>query len=660
MIIATAGHIDHGKTSLIKALTGTDTDRLPEEKARGISIDLGFAYLPLGNGQLLGFVDVPGHERFVRNMLAGVCAIDYALLVVAADDGPMPQTHEHLNILALLNVTRGAVVISKTDRVAQTRVQEVGEQMGAMLDGVFSERFPILPVSMRSGAGIDALRSLLTEEAARQVARRASGQHFRFAIDRAFVLSGAGTVVTGTVFNGQVKANDKVLVSGHDEEVRVRSIQIHGSPASAVDAGQRCALNLSGVHIDTVGRGDWVLDPAIHNPGARMDVRISLIQSESQPLRHWTPVHLHMGSADVTARIVVSGGKSIAPGTSAFAQIILSRPVCALRLDRFILRDQSATRTLGGGVVLDPLAGPLRRRDPSYPARPAALEKAAEQSAFSELVGILDDGVDLDWFEKICGLTQESADYIYAQTDLLRIGKTGRFGMSPARYAALRKIIVEAVMQSHLGHSEAGKEVDLLRKSLAPTMSPDIFQWVMRELVGTGDIAMVGARAQLPGHGPSTRPDDDTLWQAVGPVLDAAEFMPPPAHQLAVQLGLHDDVLLNFLGRMAGMGKVVKVTPDRFYPRGTLATMAALARAMAKASPDGSFTVAQYRDASGAGRQAVINVLEFFDGLGITHRVGGARRLGRDYVPIFGSGAPVTALPARAARPEQEGQCSHD
>ena len=660
MIIATAGHIDHGKTSLIKALTGTDTDRLPEEKARGISIDLGFAYLPLSNGQLLGFVDVPGHERFVRNMLAGVCAIDYALLVVAADDGPMPQTYEHLNILALLNVTRGAVVISKTDRVAQARIQEVANQMEAILDTVFPGRFPILPVSMRSGAGIDALRSLLIEEAARQVASKSSSQHFRFAIDRAFVLSGAGTVVTGTIFNGHIKANDKVLVSGHDAEVRVRSIQIHGSPADAVGAGQRCALNLSGVHIDTVGRGDWVLNSAIHNPSARMDVRISVIQSESESLQHWTPVHLHIGSADVTARIVVPRGKSIAPGTSAFAQILLGRPACAIRLDRFILRDQSATRTLGGGVVLDPLAGPMRRRDPSYPARLAALEKATEQSAFSELVGISDDGVDLDWFEKICGLTEERAAEIYAQTDLLRIGKSGRLGMSPTRYAALRKSIVEAIMQSQMSHPEAGRKVDLLRKSLAPAMLPDIFQWVIRELVSTGSIEMEGARAQLPGHGPSARPNDDTLWQAVGPVLDAAGFMPPSAHQLAVQLGLRDDVLLNFLGRMAGMGQVVKVTSDRFYQRGTIARMAVLARTMAKASPDGSFTVAQYRDACGAGRQAAINVLEFFDGLGITNRVGSVRRLGRDHVPIFGSGLPVTALPARAAPLEQEGQCPHD
>ena len=649
MIIATAGHIDHGKTSLVKALTGVDTDRLPEEKARGLSIDLGFAYLPLQDGQLLGFVDVPGHERFVRNMLAGVCAVDYALLVVAADDGVMPQTLEHLHILGLLNVMRGAVAITKIDRVEPQRVREVAGALQRLLAATMPTSFPIMPVSTRSGAGMVELRSFLIGEAAKQVPRQSTGEYFRLAIDRAFVVSGAGTVVTGTVFAGSVRPNDKVLVSSHGAEVRVRGIEVHGSPAREVAAGQRCALNLSGIHADAVGRGDWVLHPAIHNPSTCLDARISLLPSESQLLKHWTPVHLHIGSAETMARVVIPGRKSIAPGTSGFARIVLSRPICALRLDRFILRDQSATRTLGGGVVLDPLAGPLRRRDSSYPARLYALEQATPQAALAGLIAVSDDGVDLDRFEKYCNLTPQRAAALYAGADLMQIGKNARVGMSPTKYAALHQSIVEALAQFHLSQQVAGQKVEPLRRALSPGMTADAFQSVLRALADAGGIEMDGATVRLPGHGASARPDDEKLWQAVAPVLEAAGFMPPSVRQLAVDLGLREDILGNFLRRKAGTGQIVKVTEDRFYLRATIARMASIARAIARTNPERSFTVAQCRDASGAGRQSVINVLEFLDRLGITQRAGDVRRLLRDYVPIFGAGLPATEPPGPVA-----------
>ena len=645
MIVATAGHIDHGKTSLVKALTGVNTDRLPEEKARGISIDLGFAYLPLQDGQLLGFVDVPGHARFVRNMLAGVCAIDYALLVVAADDGVMPQTLEHLHILGLLNVMRGAVAVTKIDKVEPQRVHEVAGALQKLLVATMPTDFPIMPVSARSGSGMAELRSLLICQAAKQVPRESTGQYFRLAIDRAFVVSGAGTVVTGTVFSGSVRPNDKVVVTSHGAEVRVRGIQVHGSPAREVAAGQRCALNLSGVHADTVGRGDWVLHPAIHNPSTCLDARISLLACEPQLLKHGTPVHLHIGSAETMARVVIPAGKSIAPGTSGLARIVLSRPICALRLDRFILREQSATRTLGGGVVLDPLAQPLRRRDTFYPARLAALEQATPQAALAGLVAVADDGVDLDRFEKICSLTPQGAAALYAGADLMQFGKNARFGMSPTRYAALHRSIVAALAQFHLSQQGTGQKVELLRRALSAGMTADAFQSVLRALAEAGGIEMDGATARLPGHGASARPDDEKLWHAVAPVLEAAGFMPPSVRQLAINTGLREDILGNFLRRKAATGQVVKVTEDRFYLRATIARMASVARAIAQTNPEGSFTVAQCRDACGAGRQSVINVLEFLDRLGITQRAGDARRLVRDFVPIFGAGLPATAPP---------------
>src|SRR4051812_31858492 len=262
MIVATAGHIDHGKTLLVKTLTGVDTDRLPEEKARGISIDLGFAYLPVDGGGLIGFVDVPGHERFIRNMLAGVCGIDFAVLVVAADDGVMPQTIEHLHILDLLHIKRGAAVITKSDRVDAARLSEVESQVQALLAPTQLKDARVLAVSAVTGAGIDELKAILVAEATGASRRARAGEYFRYAVDRTFSVSGSGTVVTGTVFNGSVKTGDRLVISPAGLEVRVRGIQIQGKAAERAAAGERCALNLTGADLASVHRGDWVLAPA--------------------------------------------------------------------------------------------------------------------------------------------------------------------------------------------------------------------------------------------------------------------------------------------------------------------------------------------------------------------------------------------------------------
>ena len=327
MIVATAGHIDHGKTLLVKALTGVDTDRLPEEKARGISIDLGFAYWPLAGGGLIGFVDVPGHERFIHNMLAGVCGIDFALLAVAANDGVMPQTVEHLQILSLLGIRRGVVAITKTDRVDPARVAQVEAEVQSALAGTALAGIALLPVSAVTGAGIDALRRTLVAAAEGHAARYREGQHFRLAIDRAFSVTGSGTVVTGTVFNGEAKPGDQLMVSPRGAPVRVRGIQIRNDAAERAQAGDRCAINLAGIEASAVARGDWVLAAAIHAPSQRMDVRFTLLATERAALAHWTPVHLHLATADVMARVAIRGSGAIAPGTSARAQLVIEAPI---------------------------------------------------------------------------------------------------------------------------------------------------------------------------------------------------------------------------------------------------------------------------------------------------------------------------------------------
>ncbi len=368
MIVATAGHVDHGKTALVRALTGVDTDRLPEEKERGLTIDLGFAYHPLDADHVLGFVDVPGHERFVRNMLAGVGAIDLALVVVAADDGVMPQTREHTAILDLLGVSECIAVVSKVDRVDAARAGEVSGEIDALLAATGLRGAEVHRVSALSGAGVDALAGALRERALGLAARAASGR-FRLCVDRAFMLRGSGLVVTGTVHAGVAATGERLVVTPGGFEARIRGIHAQDRPAGHARAGQRCALNLAGRDIaaGAVARGDWIVDRALHAPTDRIDVRLHVLPGEPRALRHWTPVHAHLAASHSTARVAVLGAGSIAPGESGRVQIVLDRPMHALAGDRLVIRDQSATRTMGGGAVIDPFS-PKRGR-----ARPARL-----------------------------------------------------------------------------------------------------------------------------------------------------------------------------------------------------------------------------------------------------------------------------------------------
>ena len=365
MIVGTAGHIDHGKTALVKALTGVDADRLPEEKARGITLDLGYAYVPAASGEVLGFVDVPGHERLVHNMVAGVTGIDFVLLVIAADDGPMPQTREHLQIVDLLGLRRGAVALTKIDVVDAARLEAVRRDVQDLLRGTTLEGAPVFPLSSRTGAGVEPLQRHL-EQAAASGVHAASRGGFRLAIDRCFTLKGAGVVVTGTVHAGSVKVGDELVLSPPGLRVRVRSLHAQDRPADLGQTGQRCALNLAGPGFEKalVRRGDWVVSAPLHVPVQRVDVQLRLLASEARPLAHWTPVHVHLGAADLTGRVALLESETLAAGAGALAQLVLDRAIGALAGDRFILRDQSAARTLGGGVVLDPFPPQRGRRLP--------------------------------------------------------------------------------------------------------------------------------------------------------------------------------------------------------------------------------------------------------------------------------------------------------
>jgi selenocysteine-specific elongation factor len=630
VIVATAGHVDHGKTVLVKALTGVDTDRLAEEKRRGLSIDLGFAYAPLPDGSVLGFVDVPGHERFVRTMVAGVTGIDYALVVVAADDGPMPQTQEHLAILDLLGVSEGAVAVTKIDRTSRATVAETSAAVAALLSPNSLAGAALFPVSGITGEGLPALRRHL-EEAAARVGERRAGGHFRLAIDRCFTIEGTGLVVTGTVFSGRVDRGDRLVLSPLGEPVRVRGIHAQNRAAKTGRAGERCALNIVGPDVSraTVHRGDWLLDERIHAPVTRLDAVVRVPAARDRPLKHWSGVHVHLGAADVTGRVALLEGRAIAPGGRGLVQVVLDHALGALKGDRFILRDRSARDTLAGGHVIDPFAPSRGRAKAERLALLGAMETDDPAAALARMLDSAAGAVDLSRFALAWNLAQAEADAVYKAMAMVHIQDAGGpVALSPRRWEALGRETLEAAGKRHRSAPErSGGTDEELRKALTDQVSPAVFASVVSGLVAEGALVRAGLRLRLPAHRPRMRANDAALWERTKPLLAGRGLRPPRLEELARSLGVSVGTVEKLLARAANLGVVFKVSANRFYLAGTLSELADIAEGLAAEAADGQFTVLAFRDRSGIGRNVSIEVLEFFDKSGFTVRLGNTRRI---------------------------------
>lgn len=639
MIVATAGHIDHGKTLLVKALTGVDADRLPEEKLRGMTIDLGFAYKHFAEDAVLGFVDVPGHEKFVRNMLAGVGGIDFALLIVAADDGPMPQTEEHLAILDLLGVSVGAVALTKIDRVPPERAEEAALEIEALVAGTTLEAAPVFPVSSIAGDGIPELRVHLEREA-QSIAARSDSGNFRLAVDRTFTIAGAGLVVTGTVYSGQVAVGDRLQLSPAGLAVRVRAIHAQDRKAEAGLAGERCALNITGADIDkdAVHRGDWVLAEPAHAPTRRADALIRILNTEPRSFRHWTPVHLHLAAAAVTGRIAILEGGSIAPGDSGLVQLVLDAPVGALAGDRFILRDQSARRTVGGGRIIDPFSPARGRARPPRLALVRAMAQADPATALTETLALTPGGVDLNRFAQARNIAPDEAEALWEAVDMMRLGGArDAVGIARPAWDELRDAVVAALRDWHRQRpDQPGPEEDRLRRTLPRATAPVVFGAALLDLLSEKRIARDGVYLTLPGHRAAFSDADTALWEKVEPMLTEFGLRPPRVLEIAEEVGLDGRATERFLARMARAGMVVKVADNRFFLPDTVLTLARMAEAMAGEAADGMFSAGGYNKRSGLGRNLAIELLEFFDKRGFSQRTGDGRKLVAGADEIFG------------------------
>ena len=626
MIVGTAGHIDHGKTTLVRALTGVDTDRLPEEKQRGISIELGYAFLDAPPGRRIGFIDVPGHERLVHTMLAGATGIDYALLLVAADDGVMPQTREHLAVLSLLGLQRGAVVLTKCDRAAPERVQAVAAEARALLQATALADAPLFETAAHNGQGIDTLRGALQDEAQRDIQRGDAAAAFRLAVDRAFTLDGVGTVVTGTVHAGRVSVGDELLLTPGEPRARVRSLHAQNQSVSEALAGQRCAVALAGIDKAAVQRGQWLVAPAVQLATERLDATLTLWHDEARPLRSGTPVHVHVGSASVMGTVALLDGDALQPGASARVQLVLRSPIGAWHGDRVVLRDAAASRTVAGGRVLDPFAPARYRRTAQRLAELAALalDTPAERSA--ALLAVAPQGVDMHKLARAQGGVLPALP-----EGTLRHGDVhGDWALHPLHVQAAAERVLQALAAFHGSHAEElGPDVARLRRLALPRLPDALWRPLLARLQSAGQLLLRGAFVHLPEHGVRLSATEQRLAQKAAPALAAAGFEGAWVRDLARDSAEPEALMRVTLARLAQRGELHQVVKDLYYPPATLARLATLARQVA-AEQQGVVRAAAFRDATQLGRKRAIQVLEHFDRIGLLRRVGDEHRLRAD------------------------------
>lgn len=647
MIVGTAGHIDHGKTTLVRALTGVDTDRLPEEKQRGVSIELGYAFLdspglgplvgpldadgavpPEGSaglgaarrpaGTRIGFIDVPGHERLVHTMLAGATGIDFALLLVAADDGVMPQTREHLAVLSLLGIGRGLVAITKCDRADAARVQAVKDEVVALLERTPLAGVPVLPVSAHTGEGLAALKDAVFQAANGTGAHAREAEAFRLAVDRAFTLDGVGTVVTGTVHAGRVNVGDELQLVPGNRRARVRSLHAQNRAVTTAQAGQRCAVALAGVDKHEIERGQWLTEPAMALATERVDVELTLWHGEARALRSGATVHVHLGSASVLAAVAVLDPPALEPGQSGRVQLVLRKPLGAWHGDRVVLRDASASRTLAGGRVLDPGAPVRYRRTPQRLSELDALSLPTAQERLAALLAVAPQGLDLRRFAAAQGtpvgdLPPDVLRHTDAHTDL---------ALGAAQTTQARERVQQVLATYHASHTEElGPDSARLRRLALPRLPEALWRALLARLQAAGQVQVRGAFVHLPEHGVRLSATEERLAQKVATPLLAAGFEGAWVRDLARDGGEPEALVRVTLVRLAQRGELYQVVKDLYYPPATMARLSAIARRVA-AHNGGAVAAAGFRDATGLGRKRAIQILEHFDRIGLLRRVG--------------------------------------
>ena len=630
LILGTAGHIDHGKTSLVKALTGIDTDRLKEEKARGITIELGFAHLDLPGGITFGIVDVPGHEKFVRAMVSGVAGMDLVMLVIAADEGIMPQTREHLDILRLLGVKNGLVVLTKRDLADPDWLDLVTEEVREFVAGTFLEASPIIAVSSKTGEGMEELKRELTRMAELAATKKREGS-FRLPVDRVFTVAGFGTVVTGTLLSGEIKTGDELELLPGGLTGRVRSIQAHGVKSDIGQAGQRLAVNLQGIDLDQVARGDVVVPRGLFRTTRRVDVRLNHLAAAPRDLRHRSFVRLHAGTREVSAQVILLDQDLLSPGSSGYAQLRLAEPMLLVSGDPCLIRVASPAATIGGGIVLDPFPPARRRRSSEALSLLASLDAAEHLRTCGLIVTqSLLSGVSLEEIVLRSGIprkqTEAALQNLLASGEILQMTREPRIFLAAGAVDILKKTVVDelaAFMTANPLVSGIGKEE--LKTRLPRRSDQRFFVLLLSDLEKDGRLVPDRDIVRLAPSLRQSLPGNRNASERISALLAQNGLEPPTVKELMELLEAPEKDIRNHLAILSREGSIAKVSADIYYDATVLMTLQD--QLVSYLRGRGEITPSEFRELTGLSRKFMIPLLEYFDSRKITIRTGDKRVL---------------------------------
>jgi selenocysteine-specific elongation factor len=619
-VIGTAGHIDHGKSALVKALTGIDPDRLEEEKRRGMTIDLGFAYLDLPSGRRAGIVDVPGHQRFLKNMLAGVHGIDAVLFVVAADEGPMPQTREHLAIIDLLDIRHGVVALTKSDLVDQEWLQLVTQDVAGLIEGSVLRGAPLVPVSSLTGSGLDQLSSALDQVLASTSPRPDSGRP-RLPVDRSFAIAGFGTVVTGTLIGGAIRVGDELSVLPGGRRVRVRGLQQHNQSVEEARPGSRTAVNLAGTDRSQVSRGDVLAPAGSLVPSRRIDAHLSVLPDVSQPVKHRAQALLYHETAEVMVELLLLERDELTPGSGGWVQIYSSRPLAARAGDRFILRRPAPPETLAGGVFVDTAARRHRRGDPELIQALTLRQRGDPAEAVLQEVSSHTFGLSDAELSQRLGMLLDSIEP--AAASLVASGSALRLGPALVSAEAWRRLSQRALTTLDVHHTAHPLRWGMPREELkSRTGIPlETFNHALARWLGDGLVIERGGELALVGREPKLSSQQRAVADALVAELASAPYSPPPLSELIERHHLTPSLIAYLVAE----GTIVRVNEDTAFSASGYQQAVSLLRSYLE--EHGKITVAQARDLLGSSRRYVLPLLEWLDSQKITRRVGDDRIL---------------------------------
>ncbi len=616
MIVATAGHVDHGKTLLVKTLTGMDTDRLEEEKRRGLSINLGFAYRKTPAAGTLVFVDVPGHTRFINNMIAGINGIDIGMLVVAADDGLMPQTLEHLNVLRLLGVSRFVLVISKIDRVERKRIEEVKKSALNLLGDLPDPA--VFEVNSLEQTGTDELVEHL-ETMAGSLHEKPSAGYFRMSVDRVFLIKGSGVVVTGTVISGSVQEGDSLKLVPQNVSIRVRSLQMQEQDQSKASTGQRCALNISGaIEKDDIERGDWLVAEELYATTSCFDAHVSLLADAPFALKHMSPVKLYIGAKRMPARLSLLEQKTLQAGQSTFARLLLDRPIHACHGDRFLLRDDSENETLGGGHVLEPFAQAAKRRNIAHLSKLAAMDNSDAAKALEALLFQQRQIVNIERFCLSRNIRKEKEQAFlkldkYTAELVILEQNDERFAVAADQWQSIKQFVL----------AEAGNKREQILVGFSKKFAGIDLDFVLRVMHDAELISLSKDRINLPKKENLFSDQEQLLWNKIEGYLKSCDKQVPVVAEIAEKLGYKSTEILTLCKTASKQKLLFAVAANRYILAEQAKHFADKVMQLVEAKKE--FSVADFKNSLGIGRNLAVEVLECFDKIGFTLRKGSGR-----------------------------------